>query len=180
MSREDDLEGKKVSREEVLNVLGHPSTWARDERKTEFEKRLRPGDKELGIFGIKGCGRKKGYLGYLRESLERPLGTYTSLVSEEKNKEILERERKEIGVLIDKYEKLLASLWNSREAIVFYIESLELQRKIAEMGLSNEEKEGDEELAGLVSIVNDQLRRDLYDVNEEIKRCEELLKGMGS
>src|SRR5688572_13653478 len=109
--------GTPVSKEEVLEHLGDPATWEPNERKLEFQNRLKRGHADLDISGIRGYGRVTGYLAYLEKSLLRPLGTGTGLVSEAAEQAIVSAATAAITADIEKYKARLAELEQSADAI---------------------------------------------------------------
>lgn len=131
----DDLEGEPVSKEEILKELGDPAEWGKLHRKLEFEKRLRYGQKELDIKGIKGVPGTQGYLDFLKKELKHPIGTGTGLVSKEKNSHIEEQEKEAIKDEIKKYTKLLKELEKSPKEIERYLRKLKEKLKFLETNL---------------------------------------------
>jgi hypothetical protein len=113
--------GEPVSKEEVLRELGHPSAWEPNSRQVEFRNRLKRGQADLDIGGIRGYGRMKGYLRCLEETLIRPLGVGTGLVSEEEDGKILEAIVASVAAEIAKYQARLAELERSPEAVAAHV-----------------------------------------------------------
>jgi hypothetical protein len=127
--------GVLVNKDEVLAALGHPSGWARDERRMQFEQRLIRGESELDIFGIKGCPGHPGYLDYLRKSAKRPIGSNTGLVSQEANQKILATVAEEVRPEIARYEVLLAELEKRPAAVRKYVADLKRWMEIFRSGI---------------------------------------------
>ncbi len=170
------MHGEPVGKEEVLKALGNPASWARDERKLEFNKRLVPGNKELDIFGIKGCSGSEGYLGYLERSLGCPAGSDTGLVSEEENRVILETTTQEISAEIEKYTGLLAKLEEVPAEIEKYLGALKRTIEIKQMFWpENPEAQPIEELKELARQSNARTEREVAEIRETIGAYTEIL-----
>lgn len=180
--KEKKMHGQPISREEVLQNLGHPEGWARDERRLEFQKRLRPGQHELDISGIKGSPGFPGYLDYLRASMKKPLGSDTSLVSDEMNVGIKAMVAHEIKPEIKKYEMLLMELEKSPEAIEAYIRVLRSNiNDIFKIGLysdQNPEEEPIEELREFAKQTNEEYKRNTEEAEREILKYSQLLAAL--
>jgi hypothetical protein len=160
--------GKPATTEEVLQKLGDPSEWIRHERQSEFHKHLRPGDKDLDIAGIRGSVGK-GYLGYLKESLENPLGSNTRPVSEEENTEIRRVAREEIPPLIERYEQRLRELEKVPGEIHKYIEVLAMwlhyRRSFRKIHPESEPTEKLRQFARQLNEENDRQIKELEDLS---------------
>lgn len=113
-----------VGKKEVLKELGHPATWGRSARMVELQHRIRPGEKDLDIAGIRGYPSAEGYLEYLEKSIASPPGTGTSLVSREEDRKILDAETKEIAAEIAKYRVRLAILERIPDEVDSYLNHL--------------------------------------------------------
>ncbi len=93
-----DLSGRPASKEEVLEILGHPSTWGEASRRAQFH--MCSNDRnELTETS------KASYLTYLKESLMKPAGYQSGLVSEEEDQKIFENEQKAIRAEIERIER---------------------------------------------------------------------------
>ncbi len=155
MSRgKGDMRGKRVSKDEILNELGHPGTWGAERRKMEFQKRLRRGEKKLPLSGIIGYPGHKGYLKFLYEQLKAPFGSNAGLVSKAESKKIAEKERKLIRIEIDEILKQFKKYWQLAEKIREYVVDLERALEMNKLsidclgpeGVYDEVEKSDEEL----------------------------------
>ena len=175
-SGRDDFYGVSVSGEEVLQKLGHPSGWYELERRLEFQNRLRDGESELDITGIRGSPGFPGYLEYLDQSFKKPLGYDTNLISDEERDAIRDDVRSDISFEIVKYRRILFELLQSTHAIKRYIDSLKRSIPILKMGIDpNLEAQPIEELVELAKLGNEKARKNIEDTERLIKECEEKL-----
>ena len=130
-----DMRGRPATQQEMLTALGDPRKWGPSDRKKEFTNRLKPGQTELDIWGIKGSPGRRGYLEYLIDSLTFPLGTFAGILSPGENRILADEEQTTIQVELAKYTKLLVELSRSLEAVASYIEDLakaiEFEKQIA-------------------------------------------------
>lgn len=120
-NKRDKVLGEPVSKEEVLKDLGHPASWSALSRKLEFKHRLKPGQTELDLGGIKGVPGNKGYLEFLEKEFQNPLGSNTGLVSDKENVQILADNRAAIQLEIDKYRMLLEKYEQDPREIARYV-----------------------------------------------------------
>jgi hypothetical protein len=177
------MTGVQVSKEEVIAALGRPSAqWERDSRKREFSNRLKRGEKDLGIAGIKGHGvTNKGYLGYLENSLLCPLGSHTGLVSEEESLRIQEEANAETQAEIETYRLRLAELEKSPEAIRSYIGDMQRWLNFLErIGAEDPEEQPIEELVKLARESNRKRDLDIEALQKDIESYTQRLKALGS
>ena len=177
------MTGVLVSKEEVITALGKPSAqWERDSRRSEFNKRLTPGQKDLDISGIKGYGvTNKGYLGYLENSLLCPLGSHTDLVSEEESLRIQEEANIETRTEIEMYRLRLVELEKSPEAIRSYIGDMQRWLTFLEgMGPADPDKEPIEELVELTRKSNRKRELDIEALKTDIETYTQRLKTLSS
>lgn len=177
--KRDKMIGKPVSKEEILRDLGHPGSWSASSRKQEFKRRLKPGQKDLGLGGIKGFPGHEGYLEYLEKEFKNPLGTNTSLVSDEENAQILLNNRAEIQLEIDKYRALLEKYEQDPRKIAGYIAYMNSWLKIKiNFSHSPRERTGDPDLDASSEAADEQDAEDIEAVrariNEYLKKYEAL------
>src|SRR5688572_4295149 len=118
------MHGTPVSKEEVLSELGDPAEWSRQSRQLEFKKRLKRGETQLGIGGLRGYGRIEGHLAFLEKEHDAPLGTGTGLVSATENARILATARDEIIGELAECRTRLAQLERSPEAVRTYLDDM--------------------------------------------------------
>ena len=160
--------GEPVSKEEVLKALGHPRTWWPRQRRNEFWRHLLPGQKQMSINGL------KGYLKFLKQSLEKPPGANTGLVSDEENAEISRSVQAKISKETEKCEKRLARLEKNPLEVAFYISDLERNIDMYQsMGWMDE----NEELQGLKEIAveaNKENRTKIDKLQAELTKYKEL------
>ena len=120
-----------------------------------------------------------GYLDYLRKSLQNPAGSDTGLVSEEENQMIRGTATEEIRLEIEKYEKILRELLESRTEIERYIFSLRRWIPILKMGVEDDPNEQPiEELKILAKLGNDKAIQNLEETEKEIEKYSKLLLKM--
>jgi Asp-tRNA(Asn)/Glu-tRNA(Gln) amidotransferase C subunit len=172
------MHGELVSKEEVIAEFERPSPeWERNSRRIEFEKRLKRGESDLGIGGIRGYGHMTGYLSYLERSLQYPLGVGTGLVPPEEDEHIRSELESEIRAEIDKYRARLAELEQSPEAVAEFLADmqswLDYVEKLAPMDV---EDQPDEEFKELARESNKKQVDEIAQLKRDIEAYSELLR----
>jgi hypothetical protein len=172
--------GEPVSNEEVIAELGVPSAeWERNSRQIEFRKRLKRGQDDLDISGIRGYGRIDGYLAYLRRSLVRPLGVGTGLVSEEADECIWLMVTAEVEPEIAKYATRLAMLERSPEAVATHIEDMRRWLEyVGKLGPMDPESEELDELKEMAKRSNEEREREIAALRRDIDSYTALLASL--
>lgn len=171
--------GEPVSKEEVLKELGDPAGWFANAKKVEFRHRLRKGQDDLDISGIRGYGRIGGYLDFLRKESVHPLGTGTGLVSPEKDAEILRAAQAEISEEIRKYEARLVELERSPQAVSDYIASMKWWLSyLVRLGALDPELEPFDELKESARQENENRESEMARLQADIARYEKLLQDL--
>lgn len=173
--------GEPVSKEEVLQELGDPATWEQNSRQIEFRNRLKSGQDDLDISGIRGYGRFTGYLAYLTASLARPLGTGTGLVSEDAEREIARVATEAIAADIAKYEARLAELERSPDAIRSHIGDMRRWlHYVQKIGPMDPDAEDLDELKELARESNAQRVKEIAELEADIVTYELRLAALSS
>lgn len=179
MGHAGDMEGREVSKCEVLAKLGHPAHWAREDRELEFRKHLTRGATDLDINGIKGVPGVAGYMDYLLNSLRCPLGSDTGLVSAEVSMGIKEMAEREIRKEIQKYEVRLAELEKDPGEVERYIARLRYSLCfLPEMIDPDPNAQPLEELREGGHRRNAEIKENIERTHQEIARYSELLKNL--
>ncbi len=124
--KRDKFIGRPVSKDTVKRELGVPSAeWERLSRRLKFRNLLTPGQEDLDLSGICGYGAIKGYLDHLAESLVRPQGVGTGLVSAEEDAAIRAELEPEIRAEIAKYEARRRQLEQQPEAVEAHLRRMQ-------------------------------------------------------
>lgn len=179
MGHAGKMEGMPVSKGEVLSALGHPVSWARDERKGEFNKRLAPGMTDLDIAGIKGIPGAVGYLDYLLRSLRCPLGWDTGLVNREVDEGIKEMVEREIVAEVWKYTQRLAELEEDPVEVERYIAKLRRRLEVLPRFIEDDpDAQLLEELRESGHRKNAEIEENIERIHQEIARYGKLLEGL--
>ena len=171
--------GEPVSKEEVLKDLGHPSGWLANAMKVEFRNRLIKGQDDLDIGGIRGYGRMKGYLDFLRMEVDYPIGTGTGLIPPEDDAKILAAAQAQISAEIAKYETRLAELERSPADVAAYLDRMRRWLDMLENNsLFGEQDPSLEPLEELQEMVRDSNRKRVLEIEQlksEIGKYDALL-----
>lgn len=168
--------GEPVSNDEVLRELGHPSTWEPNSRKVEFRNRLKRGQDDLDIGGIRGYGRIKGYLRYLEETLASPLGVGTGLVSQDEDVSILAGIVETVSAEIAKYQARLVELERSPEAVAAHVaEMRSWLAYVVKLGPMDPDLEDLDELKQMAIDSNADREREIASLEADIAKYESLL-----
>ena len=176
------MRGKLVSKEEVLEALGHPSEWWPLHKRLEFEKRLIKGRQNLDIGGLRGYGSLEGYIAFLEGAIEHPHGVGTGLVSEEEDARIRAAIIEDATRDLEKYRARLAELEKSPEEVALYVERMKswLETCLMMARWINPEDEDLEELRQMAIDSQVKSAREIESLKRDIERYARLLRSLQS
>jgi len=175
--KKDKMQGRIVSKEEVIAQLGKPTVeWSRKARQHERQKFLTDGRIGLSIRGLKSCGERGGFIAFLEAELRCPTGWGTNLVTEEENAAIFLRATRETEAELKACRERLALLERSPDEVRRYLDDLrrwlDFARKMAALA---PESEGDDFLDELNRESREAEMSDIAAHEAEVAAYEALL-----